>query len=148
VRAVIFYLALTAPLAAAPPEHEKEEVLNESQIRRMGENLVKALEEAKEKREASDPDLESTMSGRRGIVEDLRVAQRWRPILPLLEKFESSRGVLAKAEALQAILLFAHRQSSGGGSEPQGLLILRKTIDLMRTDPEWRRIIEDLLGGE
>jgi len=35
---------------------EEEETLNESQIRRLGEILSKALEEAKEKREASDPD--------------------------------------------------------------------------------------------
>ena len=35
---------------------EEEELLNQSQIRRLGEILLKAIQEAKEKREASDPD--------------------------------------------------------------------------------------------
>ena len=54
MRAIVFYLALTAVLAAAPPEPEREEVFNESQIRKMGEDLIKALEEAKEKRDRDE----------------------------------------------------------------------------------------------
>ena len=88
------------------------------------------------------------MSDSRGLVEDLRVAKRWRPILPLLEKFESSQSVLAKAEALQAVLLFAYRLSGGSGVEPRGLRLLRKMIDLMWEDAEWRQMVEEFLGGE
>jgi hypothetical protein len=81
-----------------------------------------------------------------GIWDDVQTGLKWKPILPMLQALESSKGTVDKMRALRNVAAFAIK--TGLKVDPysrRGFLIFSKYVDLCDRDPEWLAITEDIL---
>ena len=81
-----------------------------------------------------------------GIWDDIQTAKKWRPILPMLDALENSKGTVERLEAIQEILAFCIK--TGLKEDPytkRSFLIFGKFVELIESDPEWRAIFEDIV---
>lgn len=81
-----------------------------------------------------------------GVWDDVQTALKWKPILPLVKALEDAQGTVAKAEAARELGAFAIQNALN--TDPykhRAFLIYCKFVELIRSDPEWRAIVEDIL---
>lgn len=81
-----------------------------------------------------------------GIWNDIKTAQKWRPILPMLDALENAVGTVERLEAIQEILAFCIK--TGLHEDPytkRSFLIFGKFVELIEDDPEWRTIFEGVI---
>jgi hypothetical protein len=82
-----------------------------------------------------------------GLCDDLTVAMKWRPILPLLQTLENSTGTVAKAYAIRNIVAFILK--TGLGKQPADVpvfAVFDKAVRTLAADPEWQTIVAGLMG--
>ena len=82
-----------------------------------------------------------------GLWDDLTVAMKWRPILPLLQTLENSEGTVAKAYAIRNIVAFILK--TGLDRQPANVpvfAVFDKAIRTLAADPEWQTIVAGLMG--
>ena len=81
-----------------------------------------------------------------GVWDDVQTALKWKPILPLVKALEDAQGTVAKADAARDLGAFAIKNALN--TDPykhRVFLIYCKFVELIRSDPEWRAIVEDIL---
>ena len=81
-----------------------------------------------------------------GVIDDLRTAKKWAPILTLLKEFEDAQGTVDNLKAIEEIAAFCI--VAGLNEKPyrnRAFLIFGKFIELIEKDPEWRAIFEDII---
>ena len=81
-----------------------------------------------------------------GVIDDLKTARQWAPILPLLKEFEDAQGTVDNLKAIEEIAAFCI--VAGLNEKPyrnRAFLIFGKFIELVEKDPEWRAIFEDII---
>lgn len=80
------------------------------------------------------------------LWDDVQTALKWKPILPLVKALEDAQGTVDKAEAARELGAFAIKNALN--TDPykhRVFLIYCKFVELIRSDPEWRAIVEDIL---
>ena len=81
-----------------------------------------------------------------GIWDDVQTALKWKPILPLVKALEDAQGTVGKAEAARDLGAFAIKNALN--TDPyrhRFFLVFCKFVELIKSDPEWRAIVEDIL---
>ena len=81
-----------------------------------------------------------------GIWSDIKTAQKWRPILPMLDALEEAKGSVERLQAVHEILAFCIK--TGLKEDPyskRSFLVFGKFIELLDNDDEWRSIFEDVV---
>ena len=81
-----------------------------------------------------------------GIWSDIKTAQKWRPILPMLDALEKSEGSVERLQAIHGIAAFAIK--AGLNEDPytnRSFLIFGKFIELIDKDDEWLAIFEGVI---
>ena len=81
-----------------------------------------------------------------GLLTNTSTAIRWLPVLPLLKALEDSKSIEDKSLAIKHLVAFLIK--TGLNAEPDKNKFYKlygKIADLIRTDQEFRNIIEELI---
>ena len=81
-----------------------------------------------------------------GVLDDLKTARQWAPILPLLKEFEDANGTVDNLKAIEEVAAFCI--TVGLNEKPyrnRAFLIFAKFIELIEKDPEWKAIFEGMI---
>lgn len=81
-----------------------------------------------------------------GIIDDVRTAIQWVPILRMLQKLEVEKELVPRLKAIQDIAAFAIK--TGVKEDPyknRAFLIFCKLIETVEKDPQWQGILKDVL---
>ena len=84
-----------------------------------------------------------------GMWDDLQTAMKWRPILPLLQTLENSKGTVAKAYAIRNIVAFILKTGLNRmPAEAPLFAVFDKAVRTLAADPEWQTIVANLIGEQ
>jgi len=96
----------------------------------------------------NDPPPETLMEYG-GMWDDLKTAMKWRPILPLLQTLENSKGTVAKAHAIRNIAAFILQTGFNRMPDKAPLFaVFDLAVRTLAADPEWQTIVANLTGEQ
>ena len=80
------------------------------------------------------------------LLDDVKTAWHWVPILKLVRKLEDARGVVEQTKAAKEIVSFAIETALHKDPyKARAFLLFALACETIETDPRWQKVVEELL---
>lgn len=81
-----------------------------------------------------------------GLIDDVKTAAHWLPILKLVKKLEDSKSIVEQSKAAQEIAAFAIQTALHKDPyKVRAFLLFVLACETIETDKRWRKVVEGML---